>query len=132
MRLAVLAVPLAVLAAPVPAQEAAIEGVISDQIEAFRADDFARAFTFASPMIKGMFRTPDNFGDMVRNGYPMVHRPAEVRFGDLAVEDGRLRQRVILRDGTGAYHALDYEMIETADGWKINGVRMVPMPDVGV
>ena len=55
----------------------AIESVISKQIEAFRADDFATAFTFASPNIRSMFGTPDNFGVMVRRGYPMVWRPGQ-------------------------------------------------------
>ena len=36
-------------------------------------------------MIQGMFGTPARFGLMVRNGYPMVWRPAEVEF--LSVEE---------------------------------------------
>jgi hypothetical protein len=54
----------------------AIETTIQNQLNAFIADDFATAFTFASPNIKGIFGTPENFGAMVTQGYPMVHRPA--------------------------------------------------------
>ena len=59
------------LALPVRADDAARQ-VISDQIAAFQQDDFETAFTYASPMIKGIFGTPERFGQMVREGYPMV------------------------------------------------------------
>ena len=72
-----LAIALALsLPAPARAQGADIEATIGRQLEAFRADAFDDAFTFASPMIQGLFRTPETFGEMVRNGYPMVWRPA--------------------------------------------------------
>lgn len=106
------------------ADEAAIKGVISSQIEAFKADDFVTAFTFASPTIQGVFRTPDRFGLMVREGYPMVWRPAEMRFLDQQVIDGELWQNVLIRDTNGEEYLLGYQMIEGDDGWKINAVRL--------
>ncbi|GHF44382.1 DUF4864 domain-containing protein [Seohaeicola zhoushanensis] len=118
------------LAAPVAAQDAGIEDTISRQIEAFKADDLARAFSFASPMIRGLFGNPENFGSMVRNGYPMVWRPADLRFLDLHDEGGRLYQKVQITDAQGRVHLLDYEMIETESGWKINGVRILEAPGV--
>ena len=121
------------LAAPVArAQEAsAIPDVIGSQLEAFEADDFARAFTFASPMIQGMFRTPENFGAMVREGYPMVHRPAAVTFGTQRVEGTSIYQTVTIRDAEGRFHALEYEMIPDGQGgWVIDGVQFIPAPDV--
>ena len=75
------------LGLPAQAQSDDIEAVIGAQLEAFAADDFAKAFTFASPMIKGMFGTPERFGQMVRGGYPMVWRPSRVEFGK--VQDTR-------------------------------------------
>jgi len=39
---------------PARAQTDTIKGVISSQIEAFQTDDLGRAFSFASPAIKGM------------------------------------------------------------------------------
>ncbi|SEO07381.1 DUF4864 domain-containing protein [Palleronia pelagia] len=123
----------AALVVPVvaPAEDAAIEGVISAQIDAFRADDFATAFTYASPMIKGMFGTPERFGQMVQQGYPMVYRPEDVTFLDARPLGDRVQQRVMMRDTGGALHVLEYEMIETADGWQINGVRLLRAPQVG-
>lgn len=114
------------------AQDAGIEQTIRSQIDAFLADDFETAFTFASPAIQGLFGSPQNFGAMVRNGYPMVWRPSDVQFLGQETRGGRLYQRVLVRDAGGAAHVLDYQMIETENGWKINGVQFVPAPDVAV
>ena len=122
----------AVLALPATAQEAPIQSTIQSQIEALQADDFARAFTFASPTIKQMFGTPENFGAMVKQGYPMVYRPSSVEMQELREIAGNLWQRVRVTDQGGAGWYLDYMMIETADGWQINAVQLLPAPDVGV
>lgn len=116
------------------AQEArnpAIETVIQQQFDAFRAEDVGTAFSFASPNIKGMFGTPENFGRMVRDGYPMVWRPAEVQFLDLRKVAGNLWQRVMVTDQAGRTHLLDYQMVETGQGWQINGVQILPQAGVG-
>ncbi|MBT8415572.1 MAG: DUF4864 domain-containing protein [Boseongicola sp.] len=111
--------------------EPAIEGTIQSQIEAFQADDFDGAFTYASPNIQTLFRSPDNFGSMVKNGYPMVWRPDELRFLELREIAGNLWQKVLIRDGAGTVHILDYQMIQTPEGWRINGVQLLRAPDVG-
>jgi hypothetical protein len=130
MRLPALLLSLC-LAFPVMAEEAPIRQTIQNQLDAFLQDDFATAFTYASPSIKSLFGTPENFGLMVRQGYPMVHRPADVKMLDLHQEGERLWQRVMITDQNGQSHVLDYQMIETADGWQINGVRLLPSPEVG-
>lgn len=132
MRNGLYAVMLAVvLVLPAKAQEDPIRNTIQSQIEAFQADDFARAFTFASPTIKQMFGTPENFGAMVKQGYPMVYRPADVQMMDLREVAGNLWQRVRITDQKGAGWFLDYMMVETAEGWQINAVQILPAPDVG-
>jgi hypothetical protein len=108
-----------------------IEGVIQNQIDAFLRDDFDAAFTYASPNIKRLFGTSDRFGMMVRQGYPMVWRPSDVRYLDLETIDGRLWQKVMITDAAGAVHVLGYQMIETAEGWQINGVQVLQAPQVG-
>lgn len=120
-----------VLALPANAQEAPIQETIQSQIQALQADDFAGAFSYASPTIKGMFGTPENFGAMVKQGYPMVYRPAEVQMMDLREVAGNLWQRVRITDQAGAGWYLDYMMVETAEGWQINAVQILPAPDVG-
>ena len=101
-----------------------VRSVISSQIDAFLQDDFVSAFDFASPMIQGMFGTPERFGDMVRNGYPMVWRPADVEFLSVDERGGASIQNVMIKDASGKLFLLEYEMIETENGWLINGVRV--------
>jgi hypothetical protein len=119
------------LALPVLAQEDPIQNTIQSQLDAFVKDDFATAFTFASPMIKGMFGTAENFGMMVTQGYPMVHRPSAVKMLELRTVAGNLWQRVMITDVEGRTHLLDYMMVETPEGWQINAVQLLPSPDVG-
>ena len=114
------------------AQHAEIEANIAAQIQAFKADDFATAFTFASPNIQTLFGTPENFGAMVRNGYPMVWRPADVRFLELREVAGALWQKVMIVDGNGRIYILDYQMVRQNDGWKINGVQLLGNSDPAV
>lgn len=109
-----------------------IRSVISQQMDAFRAEDVARAFSFAAPNIKGMFRTPELFGGMVERGYPMVWNPGQVRFLELRTFPTGLWQRVEVIDGNGIAHRLDYRMDQGDDGWKISAVQILPMPDVAV
>lgn len=122
----------AMLAGPAAAQDKdAITGVIQSQIEAFLKDDFATAFTFASPGIKRMFGNPDRFGLMVREGYPMVWRPADVQYLELRSEGGAPVQKVLITDQNGATHVLEYFMQAGEDGWQISGVRILRAPGVG-
>lgn len=124
------------LATAAPAEESAapaIRDTIQSQIDAFLEDDVARAFTFASPGIQGIFRTPENFGRMVREGYPMVWRPESLRFLDLREVDGALWQKVLIEDAQGATHLLDYRMEPDGAGrWRIDGVQILRAPEVSV
>ncbi len=131
MRGSAFALLLSLVAMPVQAQDNPLQSTILNQIEAFKADDFNRAFSYASPVIKGMFGTADNFGMMVRNGYPMVHRPAEVQMLEQRQVSGATVQRVLITDAQGRGHVLDYQMVETPDGWQINGVTLVPSGGLG-
>ncbi|MGJ8621207.1 MAG: DUF4864 domain-containing protein [Yoonia sp.] len=132
MRLFAWVLGLWMAAMPVLAQDAgAIEDVIGSQLEAFNDRDVETAWTFASPNIKRLFGSSENFGSMVQQGYPMVWDNAEVRFLELRDVRGNLWQKIMLRDAQGNLHMLDYQMVETADGWQINGVQLLPMPDVG-
>jgi hypothetical protein len=131
MRLIAGLLTAAFLALPATAQEVPIQKTIQNQLDAFQADDFARAFTYASPTIKGLFGSAENFGAMVKQGYPMVHRPGSVTMLDLRTQNGALWQKVMITDDQGRTHVLDYQMVETADGWQINGVQVLPALGTG-
>ena len=40
-------------------------------------------------------------------------------------------QRVLLVDQAGVAYVAEYEMIQTAEGWQINGVSIERSPEVG-
>ena len=86
------------LSAPLRAQGSDIEATIGAQIEALRVDDFAEAFTYASPTIQDIFGNAENFGVMVQQGFPMVWRPAEVQYLGQHEADGFTYQQVLIRD----------------------------------
>ena len=119
------------LALPAAAQEAEVHATIERQLQAFQADDFGAAFTFASPNIKSIFGTPENFGRMVTQGYPMVHRPGAVKMLDLREVAGALWQRVMITDAAGKTHLLDYQMVQTPEGWQINAVQLLQATGLG-
>lgn len=112
------------------AQDQSIEDVISSQLRAFNDRDVQKAWQYASPMIQGMFQTPENFGNMVRNGYPMVWDNADARFLDQSDVGIGIRQEVMIKGPDGAFYILDYLMVQTPNGWQINGVQVIPAPDI--
>ncbi len=109
-------------ALPAFAQEDEIQTVIQSQIEAFKADDFETAYSFASPKIKGFYRNPDRFGLMVREGFPMVWRPGSVEYLGMRRDGGHHVQTVMITDGEGTIHMLEYKMIQNDGGWQIDAV----------
>ena len=113
-------------------QDGPIEGVIQSQVDAFLAGDVEAAFGHASPGIKRLFGSPERFGRMVEQGYPMVWRPAEVRYLERRDLGQGVVQRVMMSDAAGVPWVLEYQMIEGPDGWVIDGVRILSPPETGV
>ena len=132
MRILYLVFALLLAALPARAQtaEQAIRGVIDSQLDAFAADDFATAFGFASDTLQRFFVSPENFRQMVENGYQMVIRPRDVRYGPIEAEGGALWQKVFITDSSGALYTLRYQMIPTPDGPRINAVEIIPGHDL--
>lgn len=124
---AIATLPAARAAEPDPA----ITETIDRQIAAFLENDLPRAFSFASPMIQGLFGHPDRFGEMVQNGYPMVWRPGSVEYLEQEGRNGAVYQRVLIVDRQGVPHVLDYRMRPGPDGWRIDGVEILAAPPVG-
>lgn len=130
MKPIILCCTLALSAPQIALADSSVEGVISDQITAFQADDFATAFGFASPGIQRLFGSVGNFARMVRNGYPMVWRPGDVRFLDGTGTQGRHQQDVLITDQAGRPHVLRYHMVQIDGDWRIDGVTLLAQPDI--
>jgi Domain of unknown function (DUF4864) len=125
-----LALWIGLLIAPLPAHAQAVSAadargvraVIEAQLAAFAGDDAPAAFAHASPEIRQMFGTPERFITMVREGYPVVYRPASVSFLKPQWADGDLVQHVHMADADGALWVVVYRMQRQADkSWRING-----------
>ncbi len=100
----------------------AVRSVVQAQLDAFAVDDAAKAFSFASPDIRKQFGDAANFMRMVRQGYPMVIRPASVSFFQPERKEGAIVQVLRLRDQNGTVWRALYELRRQADKtWRING-----------
>ena len=115
------------------ADKSAFQSIITGQIDAFRADDGARAYEFAAPMIRRIFSSPDMFMAMVRKGYPQVYRPQSYRFGEAGFSaSGRPTQRVTIVGHDGISYEAIYTMEQQPGGsWQINGCAIVRAPELG-
>lgn len=100
--------------------------VISSQLEAFLAGDFATAYAFASDDIKKLYPTLDGFMSMVKSGYLPVLRPGNYAFGRTEeMADGRIVHEVLIRAPDGSDWTAVYFMELQEDGvWKIDGVNL--------
>ena len=111
---------------------AAIEQTIKSQLAAIQIDDWAAAFSHASPMIQGIFGNPETFSRMVISGYPMVWRPKSFQIGELTMSPQGPVQAIFFEDQEGRLFIADYLMQRVGDVWRINGVTIRPAPEQNV
>ena len=106
-----------------------IQNTISNQLEAFASDDFTEAFTHASPGIKDIFGSVDNFSRMVKKGYPMVWRYNNFQFLKLEETPQGYSQIVRITDKKDELFLLKYFMKNISGIWKISGVTIIKTSD---
>ena len=110
-------------------EKADIQSTISDQLRAFASDNFIEAFTHASPGIKDIFGTVENFSNMVKKGYPMVWRYNNFEFLILEETPQGYSQIVRITDQNDKLFLLKYFMKNVAGIWKISGVSVIETSD---
>ncbi|MDA8648023.1 DUF4864 domain-containing protein [Rhodobacteraceae bacterium] len=133
MRLISFTCALFFLAAPIFAGDKEdIQATISRQLEAFQLDDFAEAFSYASPSIQSIFGGPANFESMVKRGYPMVWKPGKVTFLSVDPYHHGMAQNIQIFDRNKKAHYLRYYMVKLGESWKISGVEILPSSDFSV
>jgi len=116
---------------PIPADQRAILETIQAQLDAFQVDDHPLAFSYATPQLREMFGTPDNFMAMVRGGYMSVYRPQSVEFLDSRVVSGRTGQAVRFVGPDGTAVVAIYTMEKQPDGsWRIAAVQLIPTGEI--
>jgi len=106
-----------------------IRAVVEAQLDAFRQDDAARAFGYASRGIRATFDTPDAFMHMVRTAYAVVYRPRSVAFEPPVIVAGEVLQPVRMTDAQGRAWLAIYPMQRHPDGsWRVNGCQLAQLP----
>jgi len=109
---------------------AAIRSVIEQQIAAFGRDDGVAAFSFASPNIRTLFGSPEDFMSMVKAGYQAVYRPQQMTFKDIRSRGGQVVQGLMVLGPDGFQALVLYYMEhQPAGDWRIDGVQLYPLPD---
>jgi len=117
-------------AQPIPAGDVqAVRKVIEAQLDAFRKDDAALAFSYAAPGIREAFGSPERFLAMVRSQYAVVYRPHAVTFHAPRRVGDYLVQPVRMTDQEGHSWLVVYPMERQPDGsWRIGGCQIGRLP----
>ena len=113
-----------------PVEEvAAIRNVILGQLNAFKQDDAEKAFSFAAPEIRRIFKSPQIFLHMVRKSYQAVYRPRSFEFRKMQRIEGQIVQPLAVVGPSGVKETALYVMEKQADGiWKIGACIMASEP----
>ena len=108
-----------------PGDARAVREVIEAQLDAFKKDDAARAFSLATAAIRERFGSAGNFLEMVRSSYAVVYRPRSVLFEAPVLIDGEVVQPVRMTDAEGRGWIALYPMQRQPDGsWRTNGCQL--------
>ncbi|RPE67424.1 uncharacterized protein DUF4864 [Pacificibacter maritimus] len=121
-----------IMATPIAAMADPVTDVIENQLDAFLQRDMERAWSHASPMIKDIFITPDNFAQMVEQGYPIIFSSNRYTFSERVEKGPHVFQIVVVQGENGGRAAFEYDMVQLNGAWKINGVRPVPLNELAV
>jgi hypothetical protein len=104
-----------------------VREVVQLQLLAFQADDASKAFQLADPGIRSKFSNADEFLQMVRAQYPMVHRPASVVFLKPQGDGHMAFQKIRLTDTAGGAWLVTYLLNRQKDHrWLISACLVVP------
>jgi hypothetical protein len=104
--------------------------IIAAQISAFRADDGPTAYSYAAPVVRNIFPTPEIFMAMVKRGYPPVYRPQSFNFTEALTDAmGRPAQKMLVVGPDGKTYEALYSMEKQPDGtWRISGCTLLEIP----
>ncbi len=114
-------------------EKTAVEGIITQQLNAFAAGNGAEAYSYAAPLIQQIFPDPESFMAMVKKGYEPVYRHQKFEFGASFSDNvGRPAQRVTITGLDGVQYEAVYTMEKQPDGtWKIAGCYLARVPVTG-
>lgn len=111
-------------------EKSEFQRIIAAQISAFRADDGPTAYSFAAPVVRNIFPTPEIFMSMVKRGYSPVYRPQSFNFTEALIDPmGRPAQKMLVVGPDGKTYEALYSMEKQPDGtWRISGCTLLEIP----
>jgi hypothetical protein len=114
--------PVSAFSQPSSMSVVAAKAAVQGQLAAFAKDDAELAFLFAAPSIQAVFKTPQNFIDMVIRSYPVVYRPVRVIYMKSQSAGPDLLLPVQMTDIKGISWIANYTLQQQPDGkWLISG-----------
>jgi hypothetical protein len=110
--------------APAPRE---LYSVVNNQLSAFRAADFSRAYRNASTRVQQKFSLPQ-FENMIRRNYAgMMTETQRVEFGGVQTQGESAILQVFFFADRGETRAFLYTFVVEDGIWKIEGVEPVPI-----
>jgi Domain of unknown function (DUF4864) len=110
--------------APAPRE---LYSVVTNQLSAFRAADFSRAYRNASTRVQQKFSLPQ-FERMIRRNYAeMMIETQRVEFGLVQAQGESAILQVFFFAGNGDARAFLYTFVVEDGVWKIEGVEPIPI-----
>jgi hypothetical protein len=102
-----------------------IRDMVVRQIEAFRRNDAAAAFSFAAESVRRLFAGPEAFLAVVASRYAAIYRPSSIEFAKLKMTPLGLTQglRVVADDGS-RWIALMIIETDRSGAYKIAGCHL--------
>jgi hypothetical protein len=101
--------------------------VVNNQLSAFRAADFSRAYRNASTRVQQKFSLPQ-FESMIRRNYAeMMRGKQRVEFGVVQSQRDSALLQVFFFADSGQAHAFLYTFVIEEGAWKIEGVEPLPI-----
>lgn len=107
-----------------PATKAAIQAVITKQLDAFRQDDAKTAETYAAPGIRQQFPDPALFMAMVKAHYSALIRPKSTQFAEAVISPHGPLQKVTIVAADGTIWSAIYSFERVGGEWRITGCGM--------
>jgi len=111
------------------ATQKALEACVRSQVQAISRSDFNTALRFATRQFRDSI-SPEHFGQMVTNGYPVMVEARSVTFEPaMTVGSAMANIRVHISGASGAESAYIYQMMQDEEGnWGVSSVAPIGPP----
>jgi len=103
------------------------QSIIESQIQAFLDENAELAYSYAAPLIKMKFNSPQDFMYMVRNYYEPVYNPKQFQFLDAKYFEGAIFHQLQVISQKNESFLATYSLIQDEGKWKISGCAVYPM-----